>query len=99
MVYKFDPMYWNGTTFSLDETWEMASGWMDYRGQNMPIPASFFPKSLTSDRASAPLPDMFHTARGIIVFSERARVVMEKWAPGQVEFIPVACHAGPKIAA
>jgi hypothetical protein len=41
---------------------------------------------------------MFHTARGIIVFSERARVVMEKWAPGQVEFIPVACHAGPKIA-
>jgi hypothetical protein len=98
MVYKFDPMYWNGTTFSLDETWEMASGWMDYRGQNMPIPASFFPKSLTFDRASAPLPDMFHTARGIIVFSERARVVMEKWAPGQVEFIPVACHAEPKIA-
>jgi hypothetical protein len=26
MVYKFDPMYWNGTIFSLDETWEMGSG-------------------------------------------------------------------------
>lgn len=58
MTYKFDPMYWNGTIFSLDKTWEMASGWMDYRGQNLPIPASFFPKSLTFDGASAPLPDI-----------------------------------------
>lgn len=33
------------------------------------------------------------------MFSERARVVMEKWAPGQIEFIPVACQAPPKIAA
>jgi hypothetical protein len=41
---------------------------------------------------------MFHTNRGIIVFSERARVVMEDWAPGQVEFISVAVQAAPKIA-
>ena len=33
------------------------------------------------------------------MFSERAREVMEHWAPGQVEFIPVACHAAPAIAA
>jgi hypothetical protein len=33
------------------------------------------------------------------VFSERARLVMEDWAPGEVEFIPIACHAKPKIAA
>jgi hypothetical protein len=33
------------------------------------------------------------------MFSERARVVMEEWAPGQVEFIPVACYAEPGIAA
>jgi hypothetical protein len=99
MVYKFDPMYWNGTIFSLDETWEMGSGWMEYEGKNQPIPASYFPKSLTFDGARGTLPDIFHTARDIIVFSERARAVMEDWAPGQVEFIPVACHAEPKIAA
>jgi hypothetical protein len=58
-----------------------------------------FPKSLTFDEASAPLPDMFHTSRGLIIFSKRARVVMERWAPGQVEFIPVACDAEPRIAA
>ena len=99
MVYKFDPIYWNGTIFSLDKTWKMASGWMDYRGQNLPIPASFFPKSLTFDGASGPLPDMFHTARGIIVFSERARVVLEQWAPDHLEFIAVACQAERGIAA
>jgi hypothetical protein len=100
MVYRFDPMYWNGTIFRLDEnTWKMSSGWMEFEGQNQPIPASFFPRSLTFDRVTAELPDMFHTARGIIVFSERAGVVMEHWAPGQVEFIPVACHAEPGIAA
>lgn len=99
MVYKFDPMYWNGTSFHLDKMLEMGSGWMDYRSQNLPIPASCFPKELSFDGASAPLPDMFHTARGIIVFSERARVVIEQWAPAEVEFIPVACHAEPRIAA
>lgn len=94
MVYKFDPTYWNGTTFSLDEdTWKMARGWMEFRRKNQPIPAPFFPKSLIFDAATAELPDMFHTERDIIVFSERARLVMEEWAPGQVEFIPVACHA------
>jgi hypothetical protein len=40
---------------------------------------------------------MFHTSRGIFIFSERARLVMEHWVPGQVEFIPVACRADRKI--
>lgn len=100
MVYKLDPTYWNGTIFHLDEdTWKMAKGWTEYEANNQPIPASCFPKSLTFDGASAALPDMFHTVRNLIMFSERARVVMEEWAPGQVEFIPVACHAEPGIAA
>lgn len=99
MVYKFDPVYFNGTIFDLDSIWNMADGWMDYGVQNLPIPAAYFPKSLTFERASSRLPDIFHTSRDIIVFSETARVVMEDWAPGQVEFIPVACHAKPKIAA
>jgi hypothetical protein len=99
MVHLFDPMYWNGTIFHLDKNaWEMARGWTEFERNNLPIPASHFPKSLTFDGASAALPDMFHTNRGIIVFSERARVAMEHWAPGQVEFIPVACHATPRIA-
>jgi hypothetical protein len=42
---------------------------------------------------------MFHMSRGFFIFSERARVVMVHWAPGQLEFIPVACHAEPKVAA
>jgi hypothetical protein len=99
MVYKFDPKYFNGTIFRVDKTSRMAEGWMEFVPQNLPIPASYFPKSLTFDRASAKLPDIFHTARRIIVFSERARVVIEHWAPGQVEFIPVACSAKPKVAA
>ncbi|WP_420969188.1 hypothetical protein [Bradyrhizobium sp. B120] len=100
MVYKFDPTYFNGTIFSLDEdTWKMEKGWSEYERNNQPIPAPYFPKSLTFDGAKAPLPDMFHTTRDIIVFSERVRVIIEEWAPGQVEFIPVAVHAPPKIAA
>lgn len=100
MVHKFDPTYWNGTIFSLDEdSWEMSSDWDEYERNNQPIPASCFPKSLTFDRATTALPDMFHTDRGIIVLSERARVVMEEWAHDQVEFIPVAVQAAPSIAA
>src|ERR1700739_2016465 len=52
---------------------------------------------LTFDWARDALPDMFHTSRNIIVFSERARVVMEDWTPGRVEFIPVACQAEPRM--
>jgi hypothetical protein len=99
MVYKFDPKYFNGTLFRVDKTSRMVVGWMEYELENQPIPAIYFPKSLTFDRAHAALPDIFHTTRDIIVFSERARAVTEHWAPGQVEFIPVACHAEPKIAA
>jgi hypothetical protein len=49
MVYKFDPTYWNGTIFHLDEdTWKKMSGdWDEYLARNLPIPASCFPKSLT----------------------------------------------------
>jgi hypothetical protein len=49
MVYKFDPTYFNGTIFGLDKPWDMARGWMEYVPQNLPIPASYFPKSLTFD--------------------------------------------------
>lgn len=97
MVYKFDPTYWNGTIFLLDE-WHMSRGWTDYRRENKPIPASFFPKSLTVADASQALPDIFHTGRDLIVFSERACAVMEEWAAGQVEFIPVSFNAASKIA-
>ena len=99
MVYKFDPTYWNGTIFHLDDdAFEITGGWIEYRRENQPIPASFFPKTLIFDGARAALPDMFHTHRSFIVFSERARAVMEHWAPGQVEFIPVAVQAAPDIA-
>lgn len=99
MVYKFDPIYFDGTIFSL-ERWDMARGWMEeYLPKNLPIPASYFPKSLTFDEASAELPNIFHTARNLIVFSERARLVVERWESGQLEFIPVALHASPKLAA
>jgi hypothetical protein len=99
MASKFDPQYFNGTVFDLDNTSRIAEGWMEFIPQSLPIPASCFPKSLTFDKARAALPDMFHTTGGILVFSERARKVMEHWAPGQVEFIPVACHVKPKVAA
>ncbi len=97
MLYKFDPIYFNGTIFLLG-SWEMGMGFSEYERNNLPIPESFFPKSLTFDDASAPLPDMFHASRGLIVLSERARLVIEHWAPGQVEFIPVALQAPPAVA-
>jgi len=97
MAYKFDPTYWNGTIFLLDE-WYMSGEWMDYWRKNKPIPASCFPRSLTVADASQALPDIFHTERDLIIFSERARAVMEEWAAGQVEFIPVSFNAASKIA-
>jgi hypothetical protein len=96
MVYKFDPKYVDGAIFFLGD-WHMGRGFMEYYRTNTPIPASYFPKSLTVDDANQMLPDMFHTSRDIIVFSERARSLMEERAPGQVEFIPVAIHAKPEI--
>jgi hypothetical protein len=95
MVYKFDPRWFNGAIFQLDKTWDMARGWMQFLPRNLPIPASYFPKSLTIDRAKAPLPDLFHAARDLIVVSERARVIFEKLAPGEVEFIPVEIKKAP----
>jgi hypothetical protein len=94
MVYSFDPKYWNGTIFLFKE-WRMAGDTLELKRNNQPIPASLFPKSLTIERAGAALPDLFHTYRGRIVVSERARVVIEQLAPGQVEFIPVALTAAP----
>jgi hypothetical protein len=98
MVYKFDPIYFNGTVFSLDASSQMVRGCYDFLRKNEPIPASFCPKTLTFKRANDVLPDMFHMSRGFLVFSERAREVIEHWAPGQVEFIPVAHHAKPDVA-
>jgi hypothetical protein len=97
MVYKFDPKYGNGSIFTLGE-WHMVRGFLEFDRVNQPIPASYFPKSLTVDDANRVLPDIFHTSRDIIVVSERARALMEELAPGQVEFIPVAIHAEPDIA-
>jgi hypothetical protein len=97
MVYKFDPAYWNGTIFALGK-WHMLGDYFEYKSANEPIPASYFPKSLTMDDARHALPDIFHTSRDIIVFSERARALMEDRAPGQIEFIPVAIHAETDIA-
>jgi hypothetical protein len=94
MVHSFDPKYWNGTIFLFEE-WRMAGDTLEFRQNNQPIPASYFPRSLTIERASAALPDLFHTYRGSIVVSERARAVIEKIAPGQVEFIPVAIKKAP----
>jgi hypothetical protein len=98
MAYKFDPVYFNGSIFRLEKL-GMAQGSMDFIADNLPTPASYFPKSLVFDRASAALPDIFHASRGLFMFSERARAVMEHWAPGQVEFIAVSCQAESKIAA
>jgi len=94
MVYKFDPTYFNGTIFDLDDrTRMMEKGWMEFVRENKPIPVSYFPKSLTIERASASLPDLFHTSRGIIVVSERARAILDRLARGEVEFIPVTIRA------
>jgi hypothetical protein len=88
MVYKFDPTWFNGTIFQLAD-YEMGEGWDDFEIENRPIPASHFPRSLVVERAKGPLPDLFHASRGIIVVSEQARAVLDKTAPGQIEFIPV----------
>jgi len=97
MAYMFDPMHFNGTTFDLDDTTHMAVGSMQFSPN--PIPASYFPKSLIFTGAAARLPDMFHMSRGFFVVSQRARAVLEHWAPAQVDFIPVAHQARPEIAA
>jgi len=97
MTYMLDPIHVNGTVFDLDETSVMAKGAMQFSPE--PIPASYFPKSLVFNAASSRLPEMFHMSRGFLVFSERARAVMEHWAPGEVEFIPVGYQAKPKVAA
>ncbi|NEV01354.1 hypothetical protein [Bradyrhizobium uaiense] len=99
MVYKFDPIHFDGTIFDLDETSVMVRGCYEFLRRNEPIPASYFPKKLTFQKATDVLPDMFHMSRDFLVFSERARGVIEDWAPGQIEFIPVACDAKPRIAA
>ena len=97
MPYMFDPMYFKGTTFELDETSVMVKGAMQFSPK--PIPASYFPKSLVFTAASSRLPDLFHMSRGFFVVSERARAMIEHWAPGDVEFIQVAHQAKPKVAA
>src|SRR5262245_25613389 len=99
IVYQFDPIYCNGTTFCLDDTFAISSNWIECVRANQPIAASCFPPSLTFEMSSAVLPAMFHTSRSFNMFSEPARVLMEQRAPGQVEFIPVAVQAPPTIAA
>ncbi len=97
MVYIFEPTYVNSTIFLFDR-WHLQGDWGDYIRQNKPIPASRFPKSLNIADASQQLPDMFRPSHTIILSSERARVVLEQLAPGQVEFIPVSVNAAPQVA-
>ena len=98
MVYKFDPIEFDGTIFDLGDDSAMAKAWMQFYPQEA-IPAPYFPATLTFDAATAKLPDMFHMSRGIFIFSERARSVMQHLAQSQVEFIPVTCRAHSKVAA
>ena len=35
MVYKFDPTYFNGTIFELDDTWEMSGDWFEHKCNNL----------------------------------------------------------------
>lgn len=72
MVYKFDPAYVNGSIFEFVEL-HMSGNFLECYRANKPIPASYFPKTLTVAKAAQALPDIFHTARDLIVFSERAR--------------------------
>ena len=96
MVYKFDPKWFNGTLFQFERASSaMAKGSMEYEFRRQPIPASYFPSSLIIERAKAPLPDLFHTSRGIFVVSERARAIFDKMAPGEVEFIRVEIKKAP----
>jgi hypothetical protein len=97
MVYLLDPAYWDGTSFLLAE-YHGNSAKAPYLIENKPIPAHLFSKSLTVAGAMQRLPDIFHTSRGTIVFSERARAVVEELAPGQVEFVPVTINAAPELA-
>jgi hypothetical protein len=97
MVYNFDPKYVNGTIFEFAE-WDMLGDFGECYRANKPIPASYFPQSLTVAKATKALPDMIRASRSLIVFSERARTLLEQQAPGQVEFIPVSIHAESKIA-
>lgn len=61
--------------------------------------ANIFQSLLPSTLPPRSCPICF-TCRGATLFlSERTRAVIEDWAPGQVEFIPVTCHAKPKITA
>jgi hypothetical protein len=72
MVYKFDPKWFNGAIFEFADPLTMARGWMEFGSRLEPVPASYFPKQLVIERAKAPLPDLFHTSRGIFVVSGRA---------------------------
>jgi hypothetical protein len=43
MVYKFDPTYFNGTIFSLEDTWEMSGDWDEYERNNQLSPRPVSP--------------------------------------------------------
>jgi hypothetical protein len=97
MVYIFKPSGMNGGGYRFGD-FSMSRGFTAYRGQNKPIPASYFPRTLTMEDAIEELPDIFNINSGFPMFSERARVFVEDRAPGQIEFIPVTVTADPDIA-
>ncbi len=97
MVYLLDPVDWDGTSFLL-AGYHGNSAKAPLYHREQADPCAFVSKSLTIADAMQQLPDIFHTSRGTIVFSERARAVIEELAPGQVEFIPVTINAAPELA-
>jgi hypothetical protein len=88
MVYIFDPPFGKSPGFFSPE-WDGLNDFNEYYGANKPIPAAYFPQPLIVDELVQDVPDIFRASSRIIVFSERARALMEKLAPGQVEFVRI----------
>ena len=88
MVYIFDPPLGNSPGL-ISPLWDGLDDLNAYYRANQQIPAAKFPQPLIVDGPVQDVPDIFRPSSRVIVFSERARALMEKSAPGQVEFIPV----------
>jgi hypothetical protein len=78
MVYKFDPTYFNGLVFLMDDGPGRAKGSIDYIVQNLPIPASYFVSRIARHLRR------LRTGTG----------GFERVAPREVEFIPVQIKKG-----
>lgn len=97
MVYIFDPPFGRGPGLFSPE-WGGLDDFNEYYRANKPIPAAYFPQPLIVDEQVRNPPDIFFASSRIIVCSERARMVMERFAADQIEFIPVVVQVEPQIA-